>query len=138
MQRTLEIVEETPEPKEEEEPPIIDESEPEQTIDTDSVSNWSESAVRSFLISRNLAELLPLFGNINGRELVELYTMCRVDSVSMYRSLKAEMLRVHEKVLTISVYLHFIDRLRTVCDQGLRLDALIPSKHIAESLEDDD
>jgi hypothetical protein len=118
--------------------PDTSERETEDVSETTDLSIWSESAVRSFLIKKDLSELLPLFGSINGRELLEVYTMCRVDSVAMYRSLKAELMKVHEKVLTISTYLHFIDRLRTVGDHGLPLDALMSNRHTEECLEEAD
>ena len=109
-----------------------------ELLDTKNISNWTTADVRTFLMQIELSDVLPLFGAINGRELVELYAMCKLDSVSMYRSLKSELLRLHDKVLTIATYLHFIDRLRTICDNGLPLDTFVCDRQVAECLDDAD
>ncbi|CAF0925013.1 unnamed protein product, partial [Adineta ricciae] len=109
-----------------------------EPLDTRNISNWTTADVRTFLMQIELSDVLPLFGAINGRELVELYAMCKLDSVSMYRSLKSELLRLHDKVLTIATYLHFIDRLRSICDNGLPLETFACDRKVAECLDDSD
>ncbi|CAF1319669.1 unnamed protein product [Adineta steineri] len=115
-----------------------DDNKSEETIDMDNVSSWSESVVRRFLKEKDLTDFLPLCDGINGQELIELYVMCKMNSVSMYRCLKSELLKIHDKVLLISTFLHFIERLRAVCDRGLPLDACICNNNLEECLEDAD
>jgi hypothetical protein len=116
----------------------IDNNEVEEKINMENVLNWNESVVRDFFTRKNLSELLPLFNGINGKELVNLYEMCMMSSVSMYRSLKSELFTVHDKVLSISAYLHFIDRLRSVCDDVSPLNTSIYRKYLEEYLPDDE
>ena len=115
-----------------------DHNELEEKMDLVNILSWNESAVRAFFTKKDLSVLLPICNGINGKELVDLYEMCRINSVSMYHSLKFELLTVHDKVLPISSYLHFIDRLRSVCDGRLPLNTCIYRKHLEDFLQDDE
>ncbi|UJR27607.1 hypothetical protein I4U23_008888 [Adineta vaga] len=109
-----------------------------ERIETKNIASWTISDARDFLIKKDLLDILPLFEGINGRELFDLYSMCKINSVLMYRSLKSELLKMHDKVLTIATYLHFIDRLRTVCDHGSSLDTFVCDKQFEECVDDVD
>ncbi|CAF3252843.1 unnamed protein product [Rotaria sp. Silwood2] len=88
------------------------------------ILNWKEDNVRDFLMKHNLSAMVFLCQGINGEELCNLYTMCKTNSISMYRSLKFELLHFCNKILPISTYLRFMSRIRAVCD-----DTLVPSGH---------
>ncbi|CAF3401205.1 unnamed protein product [Rotaria sp. Silwood1] len=110
----------------------------EEIINFDNISNWNESIVRDFLMKKNLSDLLPLCDGINGDELNSLYGMCRSSLVSMYDSLKFELLKLHDKILPISTYLHFISSLSAVCADDLPLNTYICSTYVEEHLRDDE
>jgi hypothetical protein len=108
----------------------------EEMMNMDSISSWNETVVRDFLMRKNLSDLLPLCNGINGEELRDLYGMCKSSSASMYHSLKSELLYVHDKVLPISTFLHFISQLRAICDGDLPLNRYIDNKYLAEYFQD--
>jgi len=110
----------------------------EEKMNMDNILSWNETAVRNFLTKKELSDLLPLCNGINGEELLDLYGMCKNSSVSMYRSLKFELLTVHEKVLPISTFLHFISQLGVVNDGDLPLNRCIYSEHLEEYSQDDE
>jgi len=115
-----------------------DRNEMEETMNMDNISNWSVTVVQDFLTRKQLSDLLPLCNGINGEELLDLYGMCRSNSVSMYRELKFELLKVHEKVLPISTFLHFVNRLRPVNNSSLLLNRYIYSENLEEYSQDDE
>ncbi|CAF4830234.1 unnamed protein product [Rotaria sp. Silwood1] len=88
-------------------------------VNKNSIINWNEDNVREFLLKHNLSAMAFLCQGINGEELFNLYTMCKTNSISMYRSLKFELLHGCNKILPISTYLRFMSRMRTVCDDTL-------------------
>lgn len=112
--------------------------ETEGTMDMSNLSKWNESTVEKFLRKEGLSDLLPLCEGMNGAELLDLYGMCKSSSVTMYRSLKFELLNNHEKLLPIATFLHFIRRLRVVDDSNLPLSLYIYSEHLAEHSQDDE
>ena len=102
------------------------------------ILHWSEAAVQDFLRKKDLSDLILLCEGMNGAELVDLYGMCKSSSVTMYRSLKFELLNNHEKVLPIATFLHFIRQLRVVDGSDLPLNLYIYSEHLAEHCQDDE
>ncbi|CAF4225318.1 unnamed protein product [Rotaria sp. Silwood2] len=84
-------------------------------------------------MKHNLSAMAFLCQGINGEELSNLYTMCKTNSISMYRSLKFELLHSCNKVLPISTYLRFMSRIRAVCD-----DTLVPSGHATNKSNEPD
>jgi hypothetical protein len=64
--------------------------------------------------------------------------MCMSNSVSIYRELKFELQNVHDKVLPISTFLHFVNRLRPVNNSSLLLNRYIYSEHLGEYSQDDE
>ncbi|CAF3354066.1 unnamed protein product [Rotaria sp. Silwood2] len=109
----------------------------EETINFDSIFNWDENVVRNFLIKKNLSNLLPLCNGINGDELNYLYGMCRSNSMLMYHSLKFELLKLHDKLLPISTYLHFLSCLDAVGAYHLPLNLCIDREYLEEHVQDD-
>ncbi|CAF1341346.1 unnamed protein product [Rotaria magnacalcarata] len=89
------------------------------------IFDWTEKNVRDFLRKHKLTAMIPLCNRINGEELNELYSMCKTNSSTMYRSLKSELLHCYNKILPIAVYLRFMSVMRSVCD-----DALLSSREI--------
>ncbi|CAF3477787.1 unnamed protein product [Rotaria sordida] len=87
-----------------------------------SILNWNAENVRGFLMKHNLPSIAFLCHGINGEELLGLYTMCKTNSLSMYRSLKFELLHGCNRILPISTYLRFMSCMRVVCDNILMLD----------------
>ncbi len=85
-----------------------------------------------------MSDFLPLCNGINGEELLDLYRMCRNGSVTMYRLLKFELLNVHDQVLPISTFLHFIDRLRAINKNHLPSNRYIYNENLTEYSEDDE
>jgi hypothetical protein len=75
---------------------------------------------------------------IIGKELLDLYGMCSSNSVSMYRELKFELLNIHQKILLISTFLHFVNRLRPVNNSSLLLNRYIYSENLEEYSQDDE
>jgi hypothetical protein len=110
----------------------------EETISIGDIKSWNETAVQNFLTKKHLSDLLPLCNTINGMELLDLYAMCKSSSVLMYRFLKFELLKVHDKVLPISTYLRFINCLRAICDNDSELSAYVSVKHLEEYMQEDD
>ena len=110
----------------------------EETMDMKNISKWNENTVENFLRKEGLSDLIPLCEGMNGAELLDLYGMCKSSSVTMYRSLKFELLNNHEKVLPIATFLHFIRRLRVVDGSNLPLNLYIYSEHLAEHSQDDE
>ena len=102
------------------------------------VSRWNEAKVRDFLIKQNLVSMIPLCDGINGEELSELYSMCKANSTSMYRSLKFELLHSHHRILPISTFLRFMSRMRSMCDDGLPSNSKTLKKTAVENMEDED
>jgi hypothetical protein len=94
--------------------------------------------VRDFLTNKDLSDFLPLCNGINGEELLDLYRMCSSSSVTMYRSLKFELLNGHEKFLPIATFLHFIDRLRAINKNHLASNRYIYNENLGEYSEDDE
>jgi hypothetical protein len=115
-----------------------DHVEMEEKMNMDNISTWSETVVQDFLTRKQLSALLPICNGINGEELLDLYGMCMSNSVSMYRELKFELLNVHEKVLPIATFLHFVNRLRPVNNSSLLLNRYIYSEHLEEYSQDDE
>jgi hypothetical protein len=104
----------------------------------DNIKSWNETDVRDFLTRKRLSDLLPLCDGLNGMELLDLYAMCKSSSVMMYRFLKFELSKIHDKVLLISTYLRFVRSLRSICNNELQLSAYICTEHLEEHLQDDD
>jgi hypothetical protein len=102
------------------------------------ISNWNEGNVRDFLFKHNLPSMIQLCDGINGEELSTLYTMCKANPASMYRSLKFELLHGHNRILPISTFLRFVSRMRAVCDDGLPSTGHIVSKIQEEHLPNDE
>ncbi|CAF2736382.1 unnamed protein product [Rotaria sp. Silwood2] len=102
-------------------------------VNKNNILNWNEDNVREFLMKHNLSAMAFLCQGINGEELSILYTMCKTNSISMYRSLKFELLHSCNKVLPISTYLRFMSRIRAVCD-----DTLVPSGHVTNKSNEPD
>lgn len=105
-------------------------------IDLNTISTWNESTVIDFLRKKNLVDLIPLCQEMNGEELLNLYAMCKYSSASMYRSLKFELFNLHEKVLSISTFLHFINRLGRIIDEDVGSNKYIYRQHLSESSSD--
>ncbi|CAF4239391.1 unnamed protein product [Rotaria sordida] len=110
----------------------------EEAMNFDNILNWNENVVRDFLMRKNLSDFLPLCHGINGNELNNLYDMCRNNSALMYDALTSELLKLHDKFLPISTYLHFMSRLGAVCADNLPLNPLIYRKYLEEYLHDDE
>jgi hypothetical protein len=104
----------------------------------ENILKWNETVVRDFLMKNDLSDLIPLCSGLNGEELLDLYGMCKSNSVTMYRLLKLELLNIHEKVLPVSTFLHFIHRLHFVNGNDLPLNMYIYNEHLAEYLQDDE
>lgn len=82
--------------------------------------------------------MLPLCNGINGKELLNLYIMCKKSAVSMYHALKFELLKSQEKVLSIATYLHFLDRLNDICADHLPIATFLESEYLGDYLHDDE
>ncbi len=104
----------------------------------ENILKWNETVVRDFLMKKDLSDLIPLCNGLNGEELLDLYGMCKSSSIIMYRSLKSELLDIHEKVLPISTFLHFIHRLRIVDGNDIPLNMYIYTEHLPEHSQDDE
>jgi len=115
-----------------------DHDEIEEKINMNNIISWNETVVRDFLTKKKLSDFLPLCNGLNGEELLDLYGMCKSNSVSMYSSLKFELLNIHEKVLPISTFLHFVSQLRVVDDNGLLLNRYIRSEYLDENSQDEE
>lgn len=85
----------------------------------DHVEYWNRKKVREFLLKNNLLSLIPICDGMNGEELFTLYTMCKSNSASMFRSIKFELLHGYHRILPISTYLRFISHMRAICDDEL-------------------
>jgi hypothetical protein len=90
-----------------------DYNEIETTMQMENILKWNETVVRDFLMKKDLSDL-------------------------MYRSLKSELLDIHEKVLPISTFLHFIHRLRIVDNNDIPLNMYIYTEHLPEHSQDDE
>jgi len=74
---------------------------------------WTKDHVKSFLVNENLNSLLPVFANMNGRVLHEMYTMCKTNRDSMFQTMKGEVAADgQQKPLTLSTYLCFLDEIQ--------------------------
>jgi hypothetical protein len=104
----------------------------------DNILEWNETVVQDFLTKKHLSAFIPLCNGLNGEEFLDLYGMCKSNSVTMYRSLKSELLSNHEKVLPISTFLHFIHRLHLVDANDQPLNMYIYNQYLAEYLQDDE
>ena len=85
----------------------------------DDVEYWNHRKVREFLLKNNLLSLIPICDGMNGEELFILYTMCKANSTSMFRSMKFELLHAYHRILPISTYLRFMSHMRAICDDEL-------------------
>ncbi|CAF3427646.1 unnamed protein product [Rotaria sp. Silwood1] len=106
-------------------------------VNKNNILNWNEDNVREFLLKHNLSAIAFLCQGINGEELSNLYTMCKTNSISMYRSLKLELIHSCNKILPISTYLRFMSRIRAVCDDTLDTSAQTMNKSYEHDLLDD-
>lgn len=104
-----------------------------ENLDLDDVLSWDEKMVKEFLRTKELSMMTPIFSNTNGQELMLLFSMCEVNSTSMYRSLQIELLRNYNRMLPISVYLRFICSLRSLCD---RSGTILKAQNKSESIND--
>lgn len=95
------------------------------------------NVVEKFLTRKELSDLLPLCNGLNGEELLDLYGMCKTSSVTMYQSLKFELLKIHEKILPISTFLHFVNQLRAVNGSPLLSNGYVHNEYLEEHLKDD-
>jgi len=86
----------------------------------DDISTWSNETVEDFLRNNYLIDLLPICQQMNGEELLNLHAMCKQCSILMYRSLKDELLNIHDQILPISTFLHFIHRIDSIAEYHLR------------------
>ncbi|CAF4288127.1 unnamed protein product [Rotaria sp. Silwood2] len=66
----------------------------------------------------NIKRMSILCDGFKGEELFDLYTMCKTNSILMYRSLKFELLHGCNRILPIYTYLRFMSCMRAVCDDG--------------------
>jgi len=110
----------------------------EEKLNLNNITKWSITVVENFLRTKDLSELLPLCNGLNGEELLYLYAMCKKSSVEMYHSLKFELLKIHEKVLPISTFLHFVHRLHPVNTSSLLLNRYIYRENLEEYSPDDE
>ena len=102
-----------------------DEEEAVELVQVNEMSSWNESKVRQFLLKCNLTAMVPLCANLNGAELINMYAMCQANLVSMYRSLKFELLHVHHRILSIATYLRFISQLRVFSTHRAQLNTAV-------------
>ena len=94
------------------------------------LTTWSASIVRDFLQQEKLTKMIPLCTDINGVELVNLYEMCKSNTVTMYYSLKSELSNMHHQVLPIATYLQFVNRIRVISGDTMSFHVCIPNESI--------
>ena len=81
--------------------------------------------------------MLPLCGELNGAELMNLYEMCKLNAVAMFRSLKDELAKLHHEVLPIGTFLHFLDRMRFACDEASAINLMLFERALQEYIDND-
>lgn len=77
------------------------------------IDQWTQDHVKWFLLSKNLDSLLPVFVNMNGLMIHEIYIMCKKDRNLMFQTMKDEVANDgQQKPLTLSTYLCFLDEIQ--------------------------
>ena len=59
------------------------------------LDKWTNEDIQLFLTRKNLHSLFPLFSQMNGYLLHELYRMCLANRESMFHTLKSELLTLN-------------------------------------------
>jgi len=78
------------------------------------IVQWTNDDVKTFVLENNFNALLPLFNQMNGQLLFELYQMCINNRESMFHTLKTELgnLNPSTQPLTLLIYLRFLNEMQ--------------------------
>ncbi|CAF1504734.1 unnamed protein product [Didymodactylos carnosus] len=78
------------------------------------VTLFTKQNVQDFLSDKMLNVMFPICGQMDGNSLFKTYQMCEKNFAQMYQSLKTELFDLHNKILPLDVYMHFVKELSMV------------------------
>ena len=77
-----------------------------------SIDTWTEEDVKSFLLDKELDVLIPVMERMNGQLLHQLYSMHRTNQLAMFLSMKEDVAKCSQRILTFKDYFTFLSEIK--------------------------